>query len=395
MASILDLNRFQAQPKWEMLVEMISLHLQVARNSHRLPPLVLLLFASLPGGCSTGPSVEPPSKIKSDERVVFFPTAARLTDDGRSWIVPIHGWIFEPEEDDLLRNAGLDQFCDALGLERKQAGGAMFEKRARLFLVDNERGKRTGILVGNQTYTLDASQPDGHFTGAITISTESVNQLATEGRLAFRAVTRPDDRREFHGVVQLVRPTGMSVISDIDDTIKVTEVRDKKKLINNTFFQPFRAVDGMAATYREWADSGAQFHFVSSSPWQLYEPLSQFMRDAGFPEATFHLKRFRIKDRSFLKLFADPLKTKEQVIAPILETYPKRHFVLVGDSGEKDPEVYGVMARKYSQQIQRVYIRDVTGESADATRYRDAFKDVPAEKWRVFDDPQTLTLPQR
>ena len=43
------------------------------------------------------------SPIRSDERVVFFPTAATLTADGLSWKIPIHGWIFEPEEGDLAR----------------------------------------------------------------------------------------------------------------------------------------------------------------------------------------------------------------------------------------------------------------------------------------------------
>ena len=373
---------------------MTAHHIRTAWHSKcLLLSAVLLLFASLLAGCAPVPPAAATSEIKSDERVVFFPTAARLSDDGSSWIVPIHGWIFEPEQDDVLRNAAVKQLRKTLGLKPAQTSNAIFEERARQFLVDNERRKHIAILVGTQTYTLAASQRDGHFTGTITLSAEVARKLAGDGRLTFRAVTRPDDRRLFQGVAHLVGPAGVSVISDIDDTIKVTEVRDKKKLIDNTFFRPFRAVDGMAEVYRQWADSGAQFHFVSSSPYQLYEPLSQFARDAGFPEATFHLKQFRIKDRSFLDLFADPLKTKQQVIAPIVEAYPKRQFVLVGDSGEKDPEVYGSIARRYPDQIRDIHIRDVTGESADTARYQEAFQGVPPEKWRVFDDPQTLMLP--
>ena len=334
------------------------------------------------------------SEIKADERVVFFPTAARLSDDGQNWTVPVHGWIFEPEAGDRLRNAGLKQFRKALGLDPKQASTAIFEKRARLFLVDNERGKRVAIRIGSGTHTLGSSGRDGHFTGTVSLSAEIVRELSSNGRLSYRAVTRSGDRREFRGMVHLIEPEGVSVISDIDDTVKVTEVTDKKKLIENTFFQPFRAVEDMPDVYRRWAESGAQFHFVSSSPWQLYEQLSQFLREAGFPEATFHLKGVRFKDSSFLKLFADPLESKPAAIEPILKAYPKRQFILVGDSGEKDPEVYGLIARKYSRQIRRIYIRNVTGEPADSPRYREAFVNVPPEKWQIFDDPKTLTLPQ-
>ena len=124
--------------------------------------------------------------------------------------------------------------------------------------------------------------------------------------------------REFFGVVHLIPSEGISVISDIDDTIKVSDVTNKKELIRNTFLRPFRAVEGMADTYRCWADQGVVFHLVSSSPWQLYEPLARFLAESGFPESTFHLKRFRLTDRTAFNLLADPLTTKPQAIEPIL-----------------------------------------------------------------------------
>ena len=93
-----------------------------------------------------------------------------------------------------------------------------------------------------------------------------------------------------------------------------------------------------------------------------------------------------------LALWADPVKYKSKIIASILEAYPRRRFILVGDSGEKDPEVYGLMARRYSDQVTHIYIRNVTAERADAPRYREAFKDVPDGKWRLFDDPEEVAL---
>jgi phosphatidate phosphatase APP1 len=84
------------------------------------------------------------------------------------------------------------------------------------------------------------------------------------------------------------------------------------------------------------------------------------------------------------------LASKLEAIGAILSDYPQRRFVLVGDSGERDPEVYGEVARQRPDQVSRIYIRDVTGELPNASRYQRAFKDVPADKWRVFQEPETL-----
>lgn len=64
--------------------------------------------------------------------------------------------------------------------------------------------------------------------------------------------------------------------------------------------------------------------------------------------------------------------------------------ILIGDSGEKDPEVYGTIARERAPQIRRIYIRDVTNEAATAKRYEVAFDGVPRDKWVVFQDATKL-----
>ena len=175
------------------------------------------------------------------------------------------------------------------------------------------------------------------------------------------------------------------MISDIDDTIKVSEVADRKALLRNTFLKPFEAVDGMAAVYRLWnTEAKAQFHYVTASPWQLYPALSEFIRSNRFPAGTFDMKSFRWKDRKFWNLFKSPEPYKRRVIEPILNAFPQRRFVLVGDSGERDPEIYGALAREHPDQVVRILIRDVTGENSDDARYRKAFKAVPSERWQVF-----------
>jgi phosphatidate phosphatase APP1 len=136
----------------------------------------------------------------------------------------------------------------------------------------------------------------------------------------------------------------------------------------------------------------AAFHYVSASPWQLHAPLTDFARSNGFPEGTFDLKGFRWKDRSFLNLFDDPLTYKLAVIEPLLKRFPNRRFVLIGDSGERDPEIYAELVRRHPRQIARVLIRDVTGESAGAERYQRGFAGLPPDSWQVFREPSEIKV---
>ena len=349
-----------------------------------LIPLVLVLAAS-----------GPESDISSDEQVIFFPTIARPGDQGSEWLLDIHGWIFEREW--LLEHVA--SLKSEQGIPTEDATPKHLEnlqRRAKWFLVDNERGERVPIRIADTVFPIPKSTPNGHFHGQVALDDAVVQRILVKDgisspHIVFQAVT-PEDRTEvFAGRVYIVPKSGLSIISDIDDTIKISEVTDKKALLKNTFLRPFRAVPGTPEVYREWlTNKSATFHYVSASPWQLFAPLQSFMQSEVFPGGTFHLKLFRWKDESFLNLFESGKKYKIETITAILEKFPDRRFVLVGDSGEKDPEAYGHLARQFSESVVRILIRDVTDESPDSRRYRDAFHDLPRELWRIFDDPSEI-----
>lgn len=207
----------------------------------------------------------------------------------------------------------------------------------------------------------------------------------------FAAVLAEGDHRIFSGEVFLVEEEGLSVISDIDDTIKITEVRDRNATLRNTFLREFQPVPGMAEFYQRLArERDAQFHYISASPWQLYEPLAELVDTHGFPRGTFALKEFRWKSRKFLSLFAHPEKFKPGVIEPLLKQFPKRRFILIGDSGERDPEIYAALARKFPNQIERIYIRNLTGEPASTERYTKTYRGLPRKLWQIFHSPDEL-----
>jgi phosphatidate phosphatase APP1 len=142
----------------------------------------------------------------------------------------------------------------------------------------------------------------------------------------------------------------------------------------------------------------------------LYEEIADFFLKEGFPEASFHLKSIRLKDRTLMSLFADPMESKISKISGIIDKYPNRTFVLVGDTGEKDPEVYGALCRAYPDRIDRVCLRDVTSQLSEDViaklnkkeekkksgvvfgpgRFDKAFDGVPKEKWSLFTDSTTI-----
>lgn len=335
-------------------------------------------------------AAEGESDVRANERVLFFPTPAVSRDAGESWQFNVQTWVFQPEEDSLKRRLLLASLRTSLGLGEDAASSEIFTARLRPFLVDNERGRRIVIRIGDETYALEATAANGQSSTQLTIPATRLAKHVRQGRVEFQAVLPTDDRRVFRGETHLIEAQGPSVISDIDDTIKLSNVLDKSELVRNTFLRPLEPVEGMADVYRQWRSEGARFHFVSASPWQLYEPLDQFARESRFPDATFHLRPFRLSDGSLLAFLGDARNYKLNVITRIMEMYPERKFVLVGDTGEQDPEVYGEIARRRPEQVTDILLRDVTREPRTAARYVRAMDQVPEAKWRIFQEAREI-----
>jgi len=325
------------------------------------------------------------SPIKTDENVVLFPTVAHLGPD--AWHVPLRGWIFEPELDSWRRAVFTRGLTAMLGPEA--AASPVFADRVSRFLYDNERGKNLSVTVGDGVVALGTSGANGLFEGETTLPS-----TLPAGPVRVVALTRPSDDRTFAAEVFLVAPEGLTIISDIDDTVKISNVRDKTALMRKTFLEPFVAVPGMAERYRSWlsATRGGHVHFVSSSPWQLLQPLQEMLVGAGFPPGSFDLVALRLKEVSAIKVFSGTRQRKIDTISAHISRFPQRRFALVGDSGEHDPEVYGEVARRYPAQVVYIAIRDVTAESGASPRYTAAFGGVTA-RWEVFTDPASLQGP--
>ena len=345
-------------------------------------PCVLLFFGA---GVSA-------AELKRDETVLLFPAFASRGVDPAQWETTLHVWVGELEP----RGLPLATLRSALGLATDLSADEtdIFNEQARWFLADNERDKEVPVKLGEQTVNVGPTDANGHAYLATKLQATRLGNLAVTKPEALTLTLGADSSgpgQVLAGELFLVEPTGLSVISDIDDTIKITEVRDREAMLRNTFLRSFRPAPGMASLYERWrTNDHAQFHYVSASPWQLYPALAEFRRTNGFPAGTFHLKTLRLKDESFLDLFQSPVEYKLGVIEPLLAKFPQRRFILVGDSGEADPEVYGEVTRRHPEQIERILIRDVTNEDERAERYRAAFREVAPEKWSIFEEPNQI-----
>jgi phosphatidate phosphatase APP1 len=209
--------------------------------------------------------------------------------------------------------------------------------------------------------------------------------------LDYTVLTRNDDPPAFMGSVLALPGQGLSVVSDIDDTIKHTQVRNRREMLLNTFARQFTAVPGMAEWMQQCssAEASTSFHYVSGGPEQLYPVIAQFLQEQAFPQGTVHLRTVDLSR----EVFASGTGTrahKLRVIGQLLDDFPQRRFVLVGDSGEQDPETYAEIARGHRERIVAVLIRNVTDEGAESPRYAAAMRDLPPKLWIVFDEPGQL-----
>ncbi|KAI0887629.1 uncharacterized protein GGS22DRAFT_198818 [Annulohypoxylon maeteangense] len=170
--------------------------------------------------------------------------------------------------------------------------------------------------------------------------------------------------------VQIIEPKGVSLISDIDDTIKQSNIAlGTKEVFRNTFARELRdlTIDGVRDWYGALHDLGVRVHYCSNSPWQLYPVLATFFKLAGLPPGSLHLKQYT----GVLQGIFEPVaERKKGTLERIMRDFPERKFLLVGDSGEADLEVYTELAVANPGRIVAIFIRDVT--TPEQTGYFDS-----------------------
>lgn len=175
-----------------------------------------------------------------------------------------------------------------------------------------------------------------------------------------------------HAAAEILLPAPdieFAIISDIDDTVLQSHVTQKLKMIWVTFSgspftrMPFEGTTELYDALTAGASGRAQnpVFYVSKSPWNIYDFLIDFMDHHHLPRGPLLLRDIGLHE-------APPLDHKTAAVQRLLETYPHLRFVLIGDSGERDPDIYLATAARYPGRVAAIYIRDLGGKHSDKGR---------------------------
>ncbi|MBK6266690.1 DUF2183 domain-containing protein [Marivirga sp. S37H4] len=152
------------------------------------------------------------------------------------------------------------------------------------------------------------------------------------------------------------------VISDIDDTVLVshaTQMLRKIRLILTKNAKTRLPFEGVAYFYRQLAANGNPLFYVSSSEWNLYDFLADFFSIRNIPKGPFLLQEYKSGIRDLLFSGGGSHQHKIEKIERLMNLYPDLSFILIGDSGQRDPEIYQKAVDKFPGRVKAVYIRKI------------------------------------
>jgi phosphatidate phosphatase APP1 len=175
--------------------------------------------------------------------------------------------------------------------------------------------------------------------------------------------------------VQVVGATSplVGVISDIDDTLTDTRVTDKLEMLKNTFFHDTYDVttfadapEALVAIAGKGTNSlpTLPVFYLSGSPWALHERISDAFDRLEFPHGAMILRRYTQEP-------LDPYDFKHPHLLEIVDASPGCKWVLFGDTGEKDPEVYHTLMQERPGTVSAVFIHNVTHANPQDERFKD------------------------
>lgn len=138
--------------------------------------------------------------------------------------------------------------------------------------------------------------------------------------------------------------------------------------------------------------------YVSGSPWQLIDPLRNFTQQY-YGAGELRLQPFKMSVRSFIEL-ADVKTFKSEQFEIVHEQFPQKQFYLIGDSGQKDPEIYAGLYERYGPRVVSciwIVLTKGTDSAKEATlndvkRFEKTFAKVPSDRWFLIDTSTTSQL---
>ncbi|KAL8999800.1 MAG: hypothetical protein Q9169_001473 [Polycauliona sp. 2 TL-2023] len=186
----------------------------------------------------------------------------------------------------------------------------------------------------------------------------------------------------------LVPPTGLTIISDIDDILRITKIYQPKEGLLNSFARPFVAWKNMPEIYANWSRSIPDFHFhyLTTTPEQVTRNYMDFIYKT-YPGGSFDTRPLNFSDVSAT------LSIRKFLLDKIFETYPERKFILVADTSNSDVmKAYPQMAKDFPGQVQCIFLRNTSAtDEGDRFPYdTSGFEDLDENTYMFFKVPDDL-----
>lgn len=260
----------------------------------------------------------------------------------------------------VVRGRVLDDPTPSAAVEGEGVGAAAL-RTLRHFLTDELPGVALRVTVAGASVET-VTDADGYFQARLHPDAGALTAPWTSG-----TVELAGDYRGFEGAsttrveVRVPGPDAkFGIISDVDDTILRTGVQRLVPMIRQTITGSAltrTSFPGTPELYRDLAAGANPVFYISSSPWNLHAFLVAFLRHRRFPMGPMML-------RDLLGTAAGS-EQKDGRIQEVLDLHPDLRFVLIGDSAERDPEIYAAAVRASPDRILAVYIREVRLDPGD------------------------------
>jgi phosphatidate phosphatase APP1 len=268
----------------------------------------------------------------------------------------------------VVRGRVLDN-AEPPSASRGEGTGAAARRTLARFLTRELPGVPLRITLGTATVetTTDA---EGYVDVRVEPGLTPDDGPWAEGRIELAAPYRglPAGRSTAVRVRVPGRQATVGIISDVDDTIVHTGAQRTLEMVTHTFTGSSitrTPMPGAPELYRALAagstgDEANPVFYVSSSPWNLHGFLAAFLEHRAFPMGPLMLRD--LLGSGGRRSHAD---SKLRHIAEVLGLHPRLPFVLLGDSGQHDPEIYAEAVRRHPGRIRAIYIREVRLDPGD------------------------------
>lgn len=332
-------------------------------------------------------------RLNQNTVLILFPTytSANIYDDDafpKTYDVHVHGWVMEPgtmtrknrlilslarqvvgsdSQTAMNQLANIDSVSSddiLVSLQSTVSDDQLLKKRLSNFMARSIAGATLEITIGSANggdslkQVTVVSDDNGHFKATVQVPYQP---------LVVR-VEAVNDEQIFTMTEPMIVENDwlkIGVISDIDDTIKMTGVTgDKRALLRLLLFSNIHdwRLEEMIAWYQKFGPR-CSFHYVLNLPWQLLPTIQEYVDAAMLPQGSFHLKQYT---GNILGLLMEPLTLRKRIsLNKILADFDQKKFICIGDLGEFDLEAYVDAAAQYPNQILTIYIRYVPDTLSD------------------------------